>query len=118
MTGKKTICRVISVLLFMWIDQAIYAQTIQLDTILIKGKYFGKDLYVQNPQIIIEKDSIFTAQQVLVNDSLVLNYKQLQINAFAIPLTKLHLKEGETVVIKILQTQFGRVKILNPTIHK
>lgn len=106
------------IVLFIIIGQSTQAQTIKLDTMLLKGNYFGKDLYVQNPQIIVGKDSIYTAQQVLVNDSLVLNHMQLQINAFAIPLTKLHLKEGETIVIKILQTQFGRVKILNPTIHK
>lgn len=107
-----------SVLLFMMISYITHAQTIKLDTMLLKGNYFGKDLYVQNPQIIVGKDSIYTAQQVLVNDSLVLNYTQLQKSAFAIPLTKLHLKEGDAVVIKIIESQMGRVKILNPSIHK
>lgn len=117
MFPKKVFLKCCIILLLIVISKSSYAQTIKLDTMLLKGNYFGKDLYVQNPQIIVGKDSIYTAQQVLVNDSLVLSNMQLQTNAFAIPLTKLHLKEGETIVIKILQTQFGRVRILNPVMR-
>lgn len=84
---------------------------------LLKGNYFGKNLYAQNPNMIKGKDTIWTAQQVLVNDSLVLNSMQLQKSAFAIPLTKLHLKEGDAIVIKIVQWDFNRVKILNPEVR-
>ena len=82
--------RILFVLMFVLLNNYLKSQTIKLDTMLLKGSFFGKDIYVQNPQIIVGKDTIYTAQQVLVNDSLVLNYMQLQKNAFAIPLTKLH----------------------------
>jgi hypothetical protein len=104
--------------MFVLINNHLKSQTIKLDTMLLKGSFFGKDIYVQNPQIIVGKDTIYSAQQVLVNDSLVLNYMQLQKSAFAIPLTKLHLKEGTPITIKIIQSQFGRARILYPTIHK
>jgi hypothetical protein len=58
---------------------------------------------LQNTQIIVGKDTIYTTQQILVNDSLVLNYIQLQKSAFVIPLTKLHLKKGTPITIKIIQ---------------
>lgn len=80
---------------------------------LLKGKYYGKNLYAQNPNMVKGKDTIWTAQQILVNDSLVLNSTQLQKSAFAIPLTKLHLKDGDVIIIKIVQWNFNRVKILN-----
>ena len=44
---------------------------------------------MQNTQIIVGKDTIYKTQQILVNDSLVLNYIQLQKSVFVIPLTKL-----------------------------
>jgi hypothetical protein len=53
--------------------------------------------------MIVGKDTIYKTQQILVNDSLVLNYIQLQKSAFVIPLTKLHLKEGTPITIKIIQ---------------
>ncbi len=59
---------------------------------------------MQNTQIIVGKDTIYKTQQVLVNDSLVLNYMQLQKSAFAIPLTKLNLKESTPITIKIIQS--------------
>jgi hypothetical protein len=92
----------------------VKAQSFKTDTMLLKGKYFGKNLYVQNPPLIKGNDTIYTAQQVLVNDSLVLNFMQLQKSAFAIPLTKLHLKEGDAITVKIVQWNFNRVRILNP----
>jgi hypothetical protein len=64
-----------------------------------------------------EHDTIWTAQQVLVNDSLVLNSTQLQKSAFEIPLTKLHLTQGDAIVVKIVQWNFDRVKILNPEVR-
>jgi hypothetical protein len=53
--------------------------------------------------MIVGKDTIYKTQQILVNDSLVLNYIQLQKSAFVIPLTKLHLKKGTPITIKIIQ---------------
>lgn len=108
----------IFILLFVITQNPSRAQVVKLDTMLLKGDFFGKDLYVQNPQIIIGKDTIYTAQQVIVNDSLVLNYMQLQKSVFVIPLTKLHLKENDPITIKIIQSQFGRARILNPKIHQ
>jgi hypothetical protein len=93
------------------------AQSLKIDTMLVKGTYFGKDLYVQNPHFISNEDTIYTVQQVLVNDSLVLNRTQLQTPAFVIPLTRLHLKKSQPLVIKIIQCEFGRARILNPTRH-
>ena len=81
---------------------------------VVKGNYFGKNIYLQNPHLIKENDTIYSALQVLVNDKLVLNSMQLQKSAFAIPLTKMHLKEGDAITIKIIQWNFDRVKILNP----
>lgn len=105
--------RVIFIFLFVLSNKCIKAQAYTLDTMLIKGNYFGKNLYVQNPSLIKGVDTIYTAQQVIVNDSLLLNSMQLQKSAFAIPLTKLHLKEGDAIVIKIVQWNFNRVKVLN-----
>ncbi len=106
--------RILVTVLFISLNNQAKAQNYKLDTMFLKGKYFGKNLYVQNPQLIQGNDTIYTAQQVLVNDSLVLNYTQLQKSAFAIPLTKLHLKEGDDIEVKIVQWNFSRVKILNP----
>ncbi len=101
-------------MLLVFVRKSTYAQSeFKTDTMLLKGKYFGKNIYVQNPRLIKGQDTIYTAQQVLVNDSLVLNYTQLQKSAFAIPLTKMHLKEDDVITIKIVQWNFGRVKILN-----
>ncbi|MES2513943.1 MAG: hypothetical protein V4580_07345 [Bacteroidota bacterium] len=79
----------------------------------LKGNYFGKNIYVQNPRLVSGNDTIYTAQQVLVNDSLVLNSMQLQKSAFTIPLNKLRLNEGDPIIVKIVQWNFNRVKILN-----
>ena len=70
---------------------------------LLKGDFFQKIFIIAKYKIIVGKDTIYKTQQILVNDSLVLNYMQLQKNAFAIPLTKLHLKEGTPITIKIIQ---------------
>jgi hypothetical protein len=105
--------RILFALIVVLSNNNLKAQTFKLDTMLIKGNYFGKNLYVQNPRLVNDNDTIYTAQQVLVNDSLVLNSTQLQKRAFTIPLTKLHLKEGDAIVVKIVQWNFNRVKILN-----
>ncbi len=115
MFPKKVFLQRCMILLLIVINKSSYAQTIKLDTMLLKGKYFGKDLYVQNPQLVKATDTIYTAQQVIVNDSLVLNSTQLHKSAFAIPLTKLHFHEGDAITIKIIQWNFNRVKILNET---
>ncbi len=117
-TTKNISISTFFIILLVILYKPSWAQTIKLDTMLLKGDFFGKDLYVQNPQITIGKDTIYTAQQVIVNDSLVLNYMQLQKSVFVIPLTKLHLKEGTPITIKIIQSQFGRARILNPKIHQ
>ncbi len=70
---------------------------------LLKGDFFRKIFIIAKYKIIVGKDTIYKTQQILVNDSLVLNYIQLQKSAFVIPLTKLHLKEGTPITIKIIQ---------------
>ena len=100
--------------LFIGFNVCIKAQSYyELDTMLLKAKYFSKNIYAQNPRLIQGKDTFYTAQQVLVNDSLVLNSMQLYKSAFAIPLTKLHLKDGDAITVKIVYWNFDRVRILN-----
>lgn len=71
---------------------------------LLKGDFFSENIYnCKIHKSSLENDTIYKTQQILVNDSLVLNYIQLQKSAFVIPLTKLHLKEGTPITIKIIQ---------------
>ena len=110
--------RILFAMIFVLLNKYIEAQTLKSDTMVLTGSFFGKDLYVQNPQFIFGEDTVYTVQQVIVNDSLVLNHMQLQKSVFAIPLTKLHLKESTPITIKIIQSQFGRARILNPKIRQ
>jgi len=82
--------------------------------LVVTGNYSGKDVYIQNPNKIIGKDTLWTAQKVFVNDQLIFTEKQLQTTAFAIPLTKLGFKNGDKIILKIIQIKINRVKILNP----
>jgi hypothetical protein len=101
--------------LFVLVSIVLKAQSLKPDTMLLKGIFFGKDLYVKNPYFVTGEDTIYTVQQVIVNDSLVLNRTQLQKPAFAIPLTRMPLKQGVPITIQIVQCEFGRAQLLNPT---
>jgi len=95
-------------------DKKIIGQiSLQTDTLILTGSFNGIDLYVQNPMTLINKDTLWTAQQVFVNDSLVLSTNDLKKTAFSIPLTKLNFKQGDKVVIMICQSKSNRVKILH-----
>ncbi|MBI3517926.1 MAG: hypothetical protein HY062_01030 [Bacteroidetes bacterium] len=109
---------ILFIILFITITPETKAQSeFKTDTLRLTGKYFKQNVYAINPFMIQGKDTIWTAQQVIVNDSLILNSTQLRKNAFAIPLTKLNFKEGDPIVVKIVQWNFNRVKILNPEVR-
>lgn len=92
---------------------ALQGQTAsKLDSLNIEGKYQGKNLYAVNPKNIIGKDTFWTAQKVFVNNQLILSEDSLKKDAFEIPLTKLNLKTGDPVSVKIFQRSGNKVRII------
>jgi len=84
----------------------------KLESLIIEGKFQGKNLYVINPKTITGKDTFWTAQKVYVNNQLILVEDSLKKDAFEIPLTKLNLKNSDPVSIKIHQRPGNKVRIL------
>jgi hypothetical protein len=85
---------------------------VHTDTLELSGSYTGSDLYIQNPIASINKDTVWTAQEVYVNGNLILSADQLRSPAFAIPLTRLNLAQGDKLHIQIRQHKGNRVKVL------
>lgn len=92
---------------------ALQGQTAsKLNSLIIEGKYEGKNVYVINPRRIVGKDTLWTALKVFVNNQLILSEDSLKKDAFEIPLTKLNLKNGDPVSVKILQRSGNKVRII------
>lgn len=81
-------------------------------SLVIEGKFQGKNIYVQNP--IGEND--YCVCQIIVNDSL-FGPETYNSSAFEINLIEMKLKLGANV--KIQMTHYGdcKPKVLNPEVH-
>ena len=78
---------------FLFAQEKYFIENNKYDTLIRTGRYNYKDIYVLNPITIKGKDTLWAAQKVFVNDSIILTKRQLHKTVFIIPLTKLSLKK-------------------------
>jgi hypothetical protein len=76
--------------------------------IVIKGNYYGFNLYVNNPSV----GNGFCVTKVLVND--IETKDEIQSNAFEIDLSLLNLKTGDPVTVVIKHKDDCKPEIVNP----
>ncbi|HNW96891.1 MAG TPA: hypothetical protein PKK00_00605 [Bacteroidales bacterium] len=82
------------------------------DSLVFKGHYSGKNLYVLNPSC--GKDTIFTVSKVLVNREPTKD--EIKSNSFEIDFSLLDLNNDENVEIKIFYKSGCKPKIINPEV--
>jgi|AntAceMinimDraft_17_1070374.scaffolds.fasta_scaffold01288_1 hypothetical protein len=78
------------------------------EDIIIKGNYYGKNLYVLNPS---SEQGAFCVEKVYVNGKITKD--EINSNSFEIDFSNLNLEIGDTVVIKIKHRKGCMPKIIN-----
>jgi len=82
-------------------------------TMLVEGKFEGKNLFVQNPLLNCSDSSIlFCVYKVTINDSIDLPQHQFKSSAFEIPLKTYGFSMGQAIQIRFYSHENCRPKIL------
>jgi len=96
------------IILFFFITFS--ADVFSQDTLILQGRYYGKNLYVLNPSY--GSDTSYCVQKVLVNNQI--SKDELHSNSFEVDFSLLNIMNGETVKVCIIHNHSCHPKIINP----
>jgi len=82
------------------------------DTIVLKGHYFGQNLYLLNPSV--GNDTVFCIKKILVNGQL--SKDELHSNSLETDFSLLEIQSGATVNIQIIHDASCKPKVINPEV--
>ncbi|NTW31828.1 MAG: hypothetical protein HGB12_04255 [Bacteroidetes bacterium] len=96
---------IVNILIILVISSSVYAQ----DTLVLRGNYYGKNIYVLNPNS--GSDTSFCVKKVLVNNQQ--SKDELHSNSFEIDFSLLNIPIGTEVNIFIFHNAGCAPKVLN-----
>jgi len=101
---------IVFIFLFIVFTYSAYTQ----DTLVLEGNYYGKNIYVLNPNN--GSDTSFCVKKVLVDNQL--SKDELHSNSFEIDFSLLNIPVGTAIKVFIIHSAGCSPKILNPEVIK
>lgn len=88
------------------------------DTLIINGTYIGANLFFTNPYVnCLDTTICFATKAVKINDTISLNFDEINSSAFEIPLRSTGYKMNTKIKLELIYIGGNRPKLLHPEVH-